>query len=184
VRASGTECRASANDRAVSLAEVIVALLVVSVMLVAALQTVGAARATDYKVAERNQALLLAEALMAEILQQAYVDPLDGPGSVGIRAEEAVGNRSLFDDVDDYDGWRASPPQRKDGSAITSAQGFEEQVSVTWVNTGVMFQSSASETGVKRIQVSINHQNRTIVTLVAFRTQAWRDPITARGANP
>jgi type II secretory pathway pseudopilin PulG len=164
--------------------ETVVALLIASVMLVAALNSVGAARATAYKVEERNRGLGLAQALMAEVLQQAYADPAYGPGSMGVGADEVTGNRSLFDDVDDYDGWQASPPQRKDGSVITSATGYEEVVHVTWVNPGIMFQQSASETGVKRIEVSINHQNRTVATLVAYRTQAWTDPTTAQGVVP
>lgn len=170
--------------RAFTLVETVVALFVASVMLVAALNSVGAARATDYKIAERNRALGLAQALMGEILQQAYADPAYGPGSLGVGADEVTGNRSLFDDVDDYDGWQASPPQRKDGSIVASAAGYEEVVRVTWVNSGALFAPSASETGVKQIEVSINRQKRMIVTLVAYRTSAWTDPTSASGANP
>lgn len=168
---------------AFTLVETVVALLVASVMLVAALNSVGAARATDYKIAERNRALGLAQALMGEILQQPYVDPQTGSSANGIDPGETTGNRSLFDDVGDYEGWLASPPQRKDGTAIVSAAGYEEVVHVIWVNSGAMFAPSASETGVKQIEVSINHQNRTIVTLVAYRTSAWTDP-TAPGVGP
>jgi type II secretory pathway pseudopilin PulG len=164
------------------LVEAVISILIVSIMIVAALQTVGAARTADARVAERGRGLLLAQGLMAEILQQAYADPQSGLGSFG--AEETATNRSLFDDVDDYNGWQASPPQNKAGTPIAWATGYEEQVSVAWVDPTAGFAQSASATGVKRIVVSINRGNRTVVTLTAYRTQAWQDPGAARGALP
>ena len=170
--------------RGFTLIEAVVSLLIASGMLVAALNTVGAARATDHKVAERTRGLLLAQALMAEILQQEYTDPDYGLGSFGLGADEATGTRSLFEDVDDYHGWQASPPQRKDGTPIAWAQGYEEVVTVAWVNPADLSQTSGSETGVKRIEVTINRNNRMVASLVAYRTQVWVDPVTARGSMP
>jgi hypothetical protein len=150
--------------------------MVVSLLLVAALQTVAAARSGEYKLAERNRALLLAQDLMAEILQQAYADPAYGPGSFGLGADEVTGNRSLFDDVDDYDGWQASPPQNKDGSVIPWATGYKQAVSVMWVVSGSLSTRSLAETGIKRIEVTVERAGRPVVVLDAYRTTCWIDP--------
>jgi hypothetical protein len=163
--------------------EVVVSTLVVSVLLVAALNTVGAARTGEYKLAERGRALLLAQALLSEILQQAYNDPVQGPTSWGIGADELTGNRSLFDDVDDYDGWQASPPQNKDGSVIPGADDYEQLVAVAWVDPANLGQTSTSPTGVKRIKVTIRRQGREIITLCAYRTLAWCDPVELQGGG-
>ena len=163
---------------AFTLIEIIVAMAVMSVMLVAALNTVAAARTGQYKAEERNRAVLLAQRLMGEILQQAYTDPVAGLGSFGPDAGETTVNRSLFDDVDDYHNWLASPPQNKDGSAIPWATGYEELVSVAWVSSANLSQTSGSETGVKRIIVTIKHFGREVLTLTAYRTSAWVDPVS------
>jgi hypothetical protein len=150
--------------------------MVVSLLLVAALQTVAAARGGEYKLVERSRALLLAQDLMAEILQQAYADPAYGPGSFGVGADEVTGNRSLFDDVDDYDGWQASPPQNKNGSVIPWATGYKRSVSVMWVVSGSLSTKSLSETGIKRIEVTVERAGRPVVVLQGYRTTCWIDP--------
>lgn len=170
--------------RSFSLVEVVVSVLVMGVMFVAALNTVGAARSGEYRLAEREQALLLAQALVAEIMQQAYADPTAGYGSWGIGSDELTGNRSLFEDVDDYDDWQASPPQNKDGTAIAWASDFGRAVDVAWVTPGNLSQTSSSETGIKRIVVTVTRGGRTLVSLTAYRTEAWRDPLEVLGAHP
>ena len=61
---------------------------------------------------------------MAEILQASYEDP-DGPSAgIGLDASELTASRATFDDVDDYDGWLASPPQQRDGTAMQELPGW------------------------------------------------------------
>lgn len=164
--------------------EVVISTMIVSVLLVAALNTVGAARTTQYKLAERHRALLLAQALMAEILQQAYADPVSGPGSFGIGGDEITGDRSLFEDVDDYNAWVACPPQNKDGSPIPNVDDYEQSVSVAWVDPANLSQTVGSNSGVKRIQVVIKRQDRVVITLTAYRTQGWTGGVSAQGVAP
>lgn len=121
--------------RAFSLLEASISVVLVSVMLFAALDTVGASKSSQRLLEQRGRAYLLAQELMSEILRQAYADPEDVGlidlrlGSlvtvaIGVEAGEprtcrmtpdAWGPyRAGFDDVDDYHGWAASPPQTKD----------------------------------------------------------------------
>ena len=86
--------------------EAIVSILVVGVMLVAALNTVGAARLGEHKIAQRNRGLALAQDLMSEILQQAYADPEQPDSGIQTDSDE---NSSPRTDYDDVDGWGRAP---------------------------------------------------------------------------
>jgi len=169
-RHSLSECHAR---RGLTLAEAVVSMLIVSVMLVAALNTVGASRTTQKKTADRSRGFLLAENLMSEVLQQAYEDPDLAPGSFGLEgAEVGDGSRSLWDDVDDYDGWSASPPQQKDGTELGEFKGWTRSVEVRWVNPAELATLSGTDTGVKRVVVTVTDGATVVVSLVAIRTDA------------
>ncbi|HUU96712.1 MAG TPA: hypothetical protein VM487_13315 [Phycisphaerae bacterium] len=162
------------GKRALTLAEAVVSMVIISVMLVAALNTVGASRTTQQKIADRSRGFLLAEDLMSEILRQAYEDSGLAPGSFGLGSDEiGDGDRSLWDDVDDYDGWSASPPQQKDGTVIPDLAGWGRSVTVARADPGDFEAAApATDTGVKQIRVNVTHDDAVVVSLVAVRTNA------------
>ena len=100
-----------------------------------------------------------------------------------MQARSATAARALWDDVDDYDGWSASPPEEKDGTAITWASDFTRAVSVDWVVRSDLSQTTSSETQVKRIEVTVSRGEREIVTLVAYRTSSWVTPADRQGGG-
>jgi len=165
-----------------TLIESVISVVVVGVMLVAALSTLAVASRAQYQTSERRQGLALAQMLMAEILQQAYGDPAYPPGSFGLGEDEKTGDRSRFDDVDDYDLWTAEPPQYKNGTVIGWARKYEQAVSVAWVDPNAPDQVSRSETGLKRIVVTIRCQKRIVAQLRAYRSWAWANPAELQGA--
>jgi len=173
-------CTSTATKRsqthAFSLMEVVLSMLVVSVMLVAALSTVGASQMGKHKMTTRARGLLLARSLMSEILQCAYEDPEDPSTSLGCEATESDVDRTDYDDVDDYDGWESSPPVEKPGSGIPWADGYRRIVTVQWVDPLDLDQASGTSTGVKRIRVIVEYQDRQVARLWAFRTEAWAGP--------
>lgn len=156
-------------ERAFSLVEAVIAAAIVGLMLVVALNTVGASRVGHYKIAERSLGHCLGQALMAEILQQAYEDPALPPGSFFSKA--VTGDRSLYDDVDDYDGWSASPPQNKDGTVMQGLPGWSRSVSVKWVKPDDLNWVVGVDTGVKGICLSVTHNGVPAATLWAIRTR-------------
>ena len=128
--------------RGLTLVEMVISTLFVGVMLVAALNLVGASKHSQQKATQANRGNQLAQTLMAEILQQDYADPVDGPDSFGrSAAEDATGDRSLFDDVDDYDNWTAQPPQRKDGTVMSQLTDWKQVVIVQWTNPNSLNQN-------------------------------------------
>lgn len=148
-----------------TLVEAVISTVIVSVMLVAALSTVGASRLIQQKVSLSSRGRLLAESLLAEIVQQAYEDPTEmvvfGPES-----GENTTTRSDFDDVDDYHSWSQSPPKNKSGSVIPESEGWTRTVAVDWVDATDPTVVETSETNVKRVTVNVLHEGRQMATFV------------------
>ncbi len=161
------------SRRGFTLVEAAICIVLVGVMLVAALSTVGAARLGERVMTNRSQGQLLAQALIAEILSQAYEEPEIAPQFGTEGPENAPGDRSLWDDVDDYDGWSSSPPEYKDGTPMSVVPGWDRSVSVQWVTPSDLTQVSGSPTGVKRITVTASFNGIPAAELVAIRTEAW-----------
>lgn len=154
-----------------TLVEAVMSMLIVGLMMVAALNTVGASKVAQAGNAEQAIGPMLAEDLMAEILGQAYQEPTDTP--VFGRESESGGNRGEWDDVDDYHGWSSGPPQDKDGTALPDLTGWSREVSVAWAGSVDPMTTSPIATGIKRITVTVKHQGRTVTTLYALRTDGW-----------
>lgn len=169
VRQHATRSRAAAF----SLVEVIFALLLVGGVFVAAINTLAASRTTQRITADRARAHMLAQDLMSEILLAHYEEPVLSP-SFGPEGSESVGGtRTSFDDVDDYDGWSASPPQQQDGAPVEGYAGLRRSVSVQWIDADQPTEAVQYETGAKRITVQVHRGEARLAELVAVRTQAW-----------
>lgn len=159
------------RGRGFTLVEMIISISLVGIGLVAALNTVGASKVSQFKVSTSRQGHLLAQGLMTEILRQDYADPVDGPDSFGLSAaESATGDRSLFDDVDDYDGWGPTPAEYKDGVAMSGLGVWTRKVEVTWVNPSNLIAVVVNNQGVKRITVKVSHDGMPVAKLVALKT--------------
>ncbi len=156
--------------RALSMIEVALSTVIIAVVLLSAMNMVGAAGMSMSSMANRATGTLLAEQLMAEILEQAYEERSLEPGSFGTEAVEAVpGDRSLYDDVDDYDTWSASPPQNKDGTLIPDRSDWRRSVAVAYVNPSNLTQTVESSSGVKRVTVTVSFNNVLVTAIVALR---------------
>lgn len=169
--------RARHPRRAFTLVEAVISMLVVSLLLVASLNTVGASTTTRFKASQRATGLQLARDLIGEIMQHPYEDPTD-PGGLGRESGESGGDRTDLDDVDDYDGWSGQPPQYRDGTTIPGVPGnFKRDVNVTYVEPGSPKTAAGSDKGLKRIVVTVKADDRVVVSLTAFRSSAWIDPL-------
>src|SRR6056297_908463 len=142
-------------------------MIVISVMLVAALRTVGASARTEARAVEEAAGRELVEQLLAEIRAVAYEDP-EGAPLFGPEAGEAAADRAGWDDVDDFHGWKASPPQDRRGAALPVTGDWSRSVDVSWVTPADPALPSASESGLKRIEVTAWRGNRAVARAVAF----------------
>lgn len=170
--------------RGMTVVEAAISIVLVGVMLVASLNTVGASRLGQRKIHDRLTSHQLAQELMAEILQQDYAGGallhqlrndvlIDGKlvtVSLGPEAGENTGDRSLFDDVDDYSGWSASPPQERDGTELSHLPDWKRQVLVQFVKYDDASIIRAKDEGAKLITITVSHDDVPVTELVALRT--------------
>jgi prepilin-type N-terminal cleavage/methylation domain-containing protein len=166
----------SAPHRGFTFAEIAISILLIGILTVAALNTVGASLRRQTFTANQVRGKQLASDLMQEILQQAYQDPLVTP-VFGPEPGETTGTRSKFNDVDDYLGWKESPPADKSGVAYVGFTGWTRSVNVQWADPVTLASTAASNTGLKLITVTVAWQGQTQATLVGYRSVAWADTI-------
>jgi hypothetical protein len=145
--------------------------LLVGGLLVVALDTVGSATAARQTVGERGLGHLLAQELMTEILHRPYMEPVD-VALFGREGAESASVRADYDDVDDYHGWSASPPQERDGTAIPDRTDWTRTVTVDYVNANDLTTGSVTDAGAKRITVAVLFNGVEKASLVAVRTSA------------
>ncbi len=140
--------------RGFTLVEAVVSVLIVAVMLVAALNTFGGVgRAALVQHGSRSADALRWE-MLTEVLQVPYED-FDEPGEWGLEAGESATPRSGFDDVDDYDGWSASPPQSRDGAPLADYRGWTRKVGVINVEPYGLSASGSTDWGLRMIEVTV-----------------------------
>lgn len=166
-------------QRGFSIVEAAVAVLLTGVTLAATFAIMAPIAHARQVGLSRIRGGMLAEDLMAEILAQVYEGPGEGRGSFGLStSESATGDRSLFDDIDDYDGWVAKPPQRKDGSPMAGLDRWSRSVDVQWIKA--VGEIGGSDTRIKQITVTVRYNSTVVATAVAVRTGAW-DEMHGRG---
>jgi MSHA pilin protein MshD len=157
--------------RGLTLFEAVCACLVVSILMVSAMRAAGITAKYQFATADRARARFLANQLMTDILSTSYQDPNVTP-LFGVEAGETTSSKVNYDDVDDFNGWTESPPQDRDGNAMTELTGWQRSVSVAWVSTTNLSSISSSETGVKRITVTVSKNGATLATRVAIKVNA------------
>ena len=150
----------------VTIIETVVSMLILSGAMVAALNAVTGARASHFMVGERAKARLLAETMLAEVLAMDYMEP--GSTTLGSDGGESDPHqRDQFDDVDDFDGWSNSV-REPGGSPIPGFESYELEFRVEWVDAGAPGTVVASDSGAKRIIVTITRNSK-----VVFELHGW-----------
>lgn len=145
--------------------------LIIGVLMAVAMQTLGGAGLSRARTTDRALARGLADALVTEIMAKPYKDPNQTP-VLGREAGEPASPRSGYDDTDDYNGLIESPPQESDGTTIPGTTGFTRTAAVECVSSANLSAVSASDTGVKRITVTVTRRGITLARRVALRTRA------------
>jgi hypothetical protein len=93
------------------------------------------------------------------------------PGGGTTLGPDAGEMRGTYDDVDDYDGLSQTPPQLRDGTALTEFTGWTRSVSVTFVNPDAPdVAASPADSQLKRIIVTVKSPRGVSVTLRGLRS--------------
>ncbi len=74
---------------------------------------------------------------------------------LGIELGNLLADKTTLDDVDDFDGYAETPPLYADGTAMAGLSAWTRRVRVQWVDRNDPSLVVGSETGVKRIIVTV-----------------------------
>ena len=172
------------QPRAFTLIEAVLCTLIVGVILVAAIATVGASRRAQKSASDRAAANVLARDLLVEVSSKPYADPTaTGPTSLGIDAGETPMMRSTFDDVDDYAGFQESPPTSPSGAGMPGYDKWSRAIAVEYASPASPDQPAFTDTGVKRITVTVSAGGTVLATRTALRSSAADPPAPSNPAN-
>jgi len=108
------------NNRGVTLIELIVAMVVISIALTGVLLVINYTTLHSADPVLRHQAIAIAEAYMEEISLKNFAD-LDADGEAG---------RALFDDVDDYNNHVDNGAVDQNGAPIVGLENYTVRVTV------------------------------------------------------
>jgi len=156
--------------RGFTLVEASLAMLLLSVLLVAGMRASTAAVVAQRTAMLRAQASLLADGMVDEIMSKRYADPDQTP-VFGRESGEGTA-RSTWDDVDDYHGLNETVIGAPDGTPVPGASGLSRRVSVDFVQPTAPGITAAGETGVKRVSVTVRHGTATYAVRTVYRTAA------------
>lgn len=154
-----------------TLIEATMSVVIVSVMLVTALGTLGAAARARKVQADRRQGPALAQLLMSEIVRSRYKEP-GGSDSLGRDSSESGGSRANWDDVDDYDGFSESTLLTKNDQVIANTSGWRWSASVRYATPAAPQLDSLVETGLKRVTATVTSPAGEVTRLVALRSRS------------
>ena len=162
-------CR-SARQRGLSLLEMILAIIIISVALVAIMSTFVVATRGSVDPMVSRQAQLIAEAYLEEILLKRFIDPQTSRICGGAGTVE--GSRVAYDNVCDYNGLSEAPTDQF-GNPIAALAAYSVQVSVDTsgsVNLNGLVNGGANTDRVMRVDVTVTGPSGVSVTLSGYRT--------------
>jgi len=158
--------------RGFSLIEAAISIVIVGVMAAAALSVVGGAARGAAREREWRQSQALASALLSEVMAAAFSDP-QGGSVFGIDSGETSGARATFDDVDDFSGFVEIGPTDALGNKIVWATSWERRVTVAnvLIDNPNKEESNETDTGLRRITVSVTSPGRQVRTISALKAR-------------
>jgi MSHA pilin protein MshD len=156
--------RARRDARAgMSLIELVVAIVVVAICLTGAFALVDSTTRRSADPMLERQATAIGQAYLEEALQKAYLDPSDGKVCPTAEAQ-----RSLFDNVCDYQGLADVGARDQTGALVPGLEAYRVAMSVdTKATLGTLSGSSA----VLRVDVTVTDPLGRPLRLSAYRTK-------------
>ena len=150
--------------------EIVMSTIFVGLMIAGAMNCFGIVNQGKVQSYDRLAAQGLAQELLNEIISAEYSEPGGETPVFGAEASELT--RANFDDVDDYHGWSASPPQDQLGNDLPFAN-WQRSVSVRWVTMADPSATSATESGLKQIEVTVSKSGQTLCQMQALRCSEY-----------
>ena len=139
-----------------SYVEVLLASVIISILLVSGLRLFGNLGRSQQSTTGKEYAGTLITSLLSEIEKQNYRDPEATDDTLGRETEESDTSRSNYDDVDDYDGWTANPPEDQLEQPYSQFSHLTRSVTVRYVMSDDFTQSAATDEGFKEVTITVS----------------------------
>ena len=147
-------------QRGTTFVELVISIVIISIAVTGVLLVMTRNTASSADPLVQHQAIAIAEAYLEEILEKPFVDPNGG---------EPEANRSLYDDIDDYNVISNEVPTDQANNPIADLGGY--RVTVNVVNEAVGPAGNQTPAGsTYRITVSVTASNGDVINLSAYRT--------------
>lgn len=162
------------NRKGFTLIEIVLAIFIIGVALVTLLSMFSLGLKGDVFAREMTVASTLSQELMEEIKSRAFEEPDDTPvfgpetaGATQIEPTVATAiDRTLYDDVDDYDDWSRNPPEDMAGNPLTDFSLYTRSVEVKNVaNQDYTSEQGDGTTDSKKVTVTISKGGKDLVNL-------------------
>ena len=164
--------RRARKELGVTLLELVIAIAIIGIALAGTVSVFVVTTQHSADPMAQEQAQLIAEAYLDEILLKKFYDPDTGTVCTGTTGGET---RATYDNVCDYNGLSQLPTDQF-GTAISGLSSYNVAVSV--VNSGVTL-GTINNTGairVLRVDVTVSLQGTPAVVLSAYRTNYACNP--------
>jgi MSHA pilin protein MshD len=144
------------NNRGFTLVELIISMVVVSIALGGVLMVMNYTVLHSADPMLQHQAVAIAESYLEEILLKPFADPDTSDGET---------QRSLLDDVDDYNNWNDNGARDQDGTAIVGLENYTVLVTVANVEL-----NGIAAANCQRVTVTVSHPTGINLSLSGFKT--------------
>lgn len=164
-RVSGASGRWVTDQRGVTLVELVISIVVISIALAGTLAVMRRTTASSADPMIVRQAVGVAEAYLEEILLKPYYDPVAGAGG-GVCPAPDPNGRPEYNNVCDYDGLDDSGARDQDDNPVTGLGRYRVRVSVDDTAT---LGSLSGPADVVRADVRVTHDAQVDFTLSGYR---------------
>ncbi|KZZ20537.1 hypothetical protein A3752_11485 [Oleiphilus sp. HI0081] len=180
VRANVTRSRSLSRQQGVTLVELVISIVILSIAMVAVLNSFSFTMKHSADPLWRNKTLKLTQLYFDEILSKNYdhATPVGGVpmvASPGCTAADlgpdspgdVLETRSVYNDVDDYDGLTDAPPVSLTAGLDSSYDSYSVSISVACDTANLV--SASATNHAKKITISITPPGQSTMTFAAYK---------------
>ena len=138
-----------------SYVEVLLAAVILSVLIAAAVQLFGNLARSQSTVTDQDGAEFLALEMTREIARRYYADP-DMNRVMGVEADEIGPDRGLWDDLDDYHKWSSCPPVDRWNTPYKNLAHLTRTVEVQYVAAHDFNQTVIDDQGFRAVTITVS----------------------------
>lgn len=161
--------------RGLTLMETALATVIVGLAVLALVNLIAATNIQTSYSQKQTTAFMLANQIREAMVGMPFNDPLTGTHAGGPNTGQT--NVSQFNDVEDFDGYVASPPIDSHRQPITTLGSWQQSVSVTLIgdNNGANLNSTTGNLGaiVERVRVTISYRAPSEASWTPITTLSW-----------